>query len=171
MNVYQDNAYKHGIGWNLWHFQWCTKYRYRVFSDSRLKKLCGIFLEETAKRHRFEIEEYEIDVDHVHVIAKLRPSMNPARTIQLLKGYTARMLFIAEEQSLKSFYWKEKGKRSLWSDGKFMASVGHITLDKAKDYVKNHQAYDAKDLLSRESPPFRVGEDVKYISFLDNNEF
>ena len=144
MSIYQDHRYKHGVGWSTWHFQWCTKYRYRVFADSKLQKLCGIFLHEIAKRHNFEIEELEVDVDHVHVIAKLRPSMSPAKAVQLMKGYTGRMLFLAEEQRLKSFYWRKSGKRSLWGNGKFISSVGHITLEKAKDYVKNHEAYDAK---------------------------
>src|SRR3989344_4354987 len=121
MSIYQDNVYKHGIGWSTWHFQWVTKYRYRVFADSQLQKLCEIFLRETAKRHRFEIEAMEGASDHVHVIAKLRFSMSPSHAVQLMKGYTARMLFMAEEQRLHKFYWGTKN-RSLWGDGKFIAS-------------------------------------------------
>jgi len=29
-------------------------------------------------------------------------------------------------------------KGHLWSPGKFVGSVGHITLDKAKEYVSKH---------------------------------
>ena len=144
MSIYQDHSYKHGIGWSTWHFQWCTKYRYKVFADPKLQKLCGIFLLEIGKRHRFEIENFEVDIDHVHVIAKLRPSMSPATAVQLMKGYTGRMLFLSEEKRLKSFYWKEKSKRSLWGSGKFISSIGHITLEKAREYLENHGAYDAK---------------------------
>ena len=149
MSIYQDHAYKHGVGWSTWHFQWVTKYRYRVFSDATLQKLCGIFLQEVAKRHKFEIQELEIAPDHVHVIASLRPSMSPAKAVQLMKGYSARMLFMVEEERLKTFYWRKNEKRSLWGDGKFIASVGHITLEKAKEYVRNHDADDAKSLLTR----------------------
>ncbi|MBI2662342.1 IS200/IS605 family transposase [Candidatus Woesearchaeota archaeon] len=91
------------------------------------------FLYEVAKRFRFCIEELEVAPNHVHVIATLRPSVGPAQVLGLMKGYTSRMLFILEEQKLKKFYWREKGKRQLWGDGKFIASVGHITLEKAKD--------------------------------------
>ena len=148
MSIYQAHAYSHGIGWSTWHFQWVTKYRYRVFSDETLQKLCGVFLHEIAKRHRFVIDELEIAPDHVHVIAALRPSMSPAKAVQLMKGCTARMLFMTEEQRLKAFYWRSSGKRQLWGDGKFIASVGHITLEKAKDYVKNHENHDAKFIIS-----------------------
>ena len=159
MSIYQDHTYKHGIGWSTWHFQWCTKYRYKVFSNNRLQKLCEIYLYEAAKRHGLEIEALEIASEHVHVIANLRPSMGPSKALNLLKGYSARMLFLTEENMLKGFYYKRGKSNSLWGDGKFIASVGHITLEAAKEYVKNHEDYDAKLLeLTTESPPFRVGE-------------
>lgn len=144
MSIYQDHAYKHGIGWSTWHFQWVTKYRYWVFSNVRLQKLCEIFLQESARRYKFEIEELEVAADHVHVIAKLCPRMSPAQAVQLMKGYSARMLFKTEEPLLKNFYWRNSKKRSLWGDGKFMASVGHITLEMAKEYVQNHETHDAQ---------------------------
>ena len=146
MSIYQDHAYKHGVGWNTWHFQWVTKYRRKVFEDSSLQKLCEIFLEEAAQRYAFAIEEKEVALDHVHVIAKLRPSMSPSEAVGLMKGYTARMLFKAEPEKLRRHYWKQEGKRSLWGAGKFMGSVGHITLEVAKAYVKNHEARHAKAL-------------------------
>ena len=152
MSIYQDHAYKHGVGWSTWHLQWVTKYRYRVFSNSTLQKLCEIFLHEAAKRYRFEIEELEVASDHIHVIAKLRPSMSPSHAVQLMKGYTSRMLFRAEEERLKAFYWREARVRSLWSEGKFIASVGHITLEKAKEYVKNHEAHGAKAFVGNPRP-------------------
>ena len=148
MSIYHDHAYKHGIGWSTWHFEWVTKYRYKVFRVEQLQKLCVIFLHEAARRHKFKLDELEVAEDHVHVIASLRPSMSPARAVQLLKGYTSHMLFQTEERSLKNFYWRDAKKRSLWGDGKFMASVGHITLETAKDYVKNHKAHDTKLFIS-----------------------
>ena len=149
MSIYHDHAYKHGVGWSTWHFEWVTKYRYKVFRVEQLQKLCVIFLHEAARRYRFSIEELEVADEHVHVIAHLRPSMSPAQAVRLMKGYSSHMLFKVEEQRLKSFYWQKAKKRSLWGDGKFMASVGHITLEKAKEYVKNHKAHDAKLFVSR----------------------
>ena len=160
MSIYQDHAYRHGVGWSTWHFQWVTKYRYRVFSDVRLQKLCEIFLLEAVRRYKFEIDELEVAPDHVHVIAKLRPSMSPSKAVMLMKGYSSRMLFMANEQQLNNFYWRDAQSRSLWGDGKFIGSVGHITLETAKEYVRKHETYDAKHSSDRESPPFRVGEEV-----------
>src|SRR3989344_2330645 len=154
MTVYRDNAYAHGIGWSIWHLEWVTKYRHKVFANVELQKLCGIVFEEAAKRYNFRLEEYEILPEHVHILVHLRPSMSPAKVVQLLKGYSSHLLFLLAEQKLRKWYWLPKGKRSLWGDGKFFASVGHITLEKAKEYVENQKAHHAK---LQESPPFRVG--------------
>jgi putative transposase len=97
--------------------------------------LCKIAIMETAKRHDIEILDEEVDINHVHVIASLPLTMTPARAVQLLKGCSARLLF-KEVQHLQSIY----PRGHLWSPGKFMASVGHITIDKAKAYLEAHHA-------------------------------
>ncbi len=144
MISYQDNAYKHGIGWSIWHFEWVTKYRRKVFTDYKLKKLCEIVLEEAAARYKLRIEECEVQPDHVHVLARLRPSVSPANAVNLLKGYSSRALFLAEPERLSVHYWRGPRRRSLWGAGKFMASVGHITLEKAKEYMNKQEAHHAK---------------------------
>lgn len=165
MTLYRDNAYKHGIGWSIWHFEWVTKYRYKVFEDEKLQKLCGIAFEEAARRYRLGLEDYEIQPDHVHLLAHLRPSVSPSRAVGLIKGYSSRLLFLTAEKKLRNYYWRNPTKRSLWGAGKFIASVGHITLEKAKEYMDQQEAHHAKkktiQSTYQESPPFRVGEEVK----------
>src|SRR3989338_2783664 len=144
MTIYQDNTYKHGVGWSIWHLEWVTKYRHKIFKDEELQKLCGIFFEEVAKRYRMDIKDYEVQPDHVHLLVHLRPSMSPSQAVGLIKGYSSKLLFMSAEQKLKKYYWLPKGRRSLWGDGKFIASVGFITLEKAKQYVENQKAHHAK---------------------------
>ena len=143
---YSDHKYKHGVGWNICHVQWVTKYRYKVFRDIHLKNLCVILLHECAKRHRFEIEETEVQSDHVHVLVKLRPSMSISMAINLMKGYTSRLFFMLEEEKLGKWFNGAEKERSLWGNGKFYGSVGHITLEKAKEYLKKQEAHHAKFL-------------------------
>ncbi len=143
MNVYQQNAYKHGIGWSIWHLEWVTKYRRKVFKDAELKKLCGVAFEESARRYGFKLEEYEVQEDHVHLLVHLRPSMSPAEAVGKIKGYSGRLLFKLAEHKLRFYYWRPEKRRSLWGDGKFFASVGHITLEKAKEYLANQETHHA----------------------------
>ena len=149
MTIYEDSSYKHGIGWSIWHLEWITKYRRTVFKDKELQKLCGLAFEEAAKRYNFKLEEYEVQPDHVHLLVHLRPSMSPAEVVRLVKGYSSKLLFAIAEKELKKHYWKPEGKRHLWAAGKFIASVGHITLEKAKEYVENQRTHHAKNFCER----------------------
>ncbi|MBI5798625.1 MAG: IS200/IS605 family transposase [Candidatus Yonathbacteria bacterium] len=138
----------------MWHFEWCTKYRYKIFHSEEMRTLCKIAIAETAKRHAMEILDYEVDIDHVHVVVSLPLTMTPARAMNLLKGCSARIIF-HESPHLRRFY----RKGHLWSPGKFMASVGYITLDKAKQYLEAHHA---KTSHSKGNPiPLGMG-DVKF---------
>ena len=61
--------------------------------------------------------------------------MAPTRALHLLKGYSAKILFV-----LIPGFRKRYPKGHLWSPGKFAASVGHITVEKAKAYLEAHHA-------------------------------
>lgn len=135
MNIYKQNTHAHSIGWNTWHFEWCTKYRYDVFKKVKLKNICFVAINEAAKRHSIGVLDMEVDIDHVHVIADLPMTMNPTKALQLLKGFSARVVF-ALVPNLRKRY----PEGHLWSVGKFAASVGHITLENAKKYLDDHHA-------------------------------
>jgi len=157
MTIYRNHSYKHGIGWSIWHIEFVTKYRHRIFRDAELKSFCGLAFEEAAKRYNFVIFDYEIQEDHVHLLVHLRPSMSPAKTIGLLKGYSGRLLFALAEGKLAKYYWLPKGQRSLCGTGKFFASVGHITLEKAKSYLENQETHHAKRELLMNPHPLWLG--------------
>lgn len=135
MNIYQQNTHAHSVGWNTWHFEWCTKYRYKMFKQEQIKNFCLIAISEAAKRHRIEIIEKEVDIDHVHLIVSLPMTMSPIKALNLIKGLSAYLLFKLVPK-LRLRY----PKGSLWSAGKFAASVGHITLENAKKYLEEHHA-------------------------------
>lgn len=150
MNIYQQNTHAHSIGWSTYHLEWCTKYRYKVFRKEYIKNLCLIAIYEAAKRHKIKLMEMEVDMDHVHVIVSLPMTLTPSKALNLMKGFSAFLLFKLVP-NLRLRY----PRGHLWSKGKFVASVGHITLENAKRYLEDHHAKYFKNLL-RESPPFRV---------------
>jgi len=135
VNIYKKHSNNRSVGWSCWHFEWCSKYRYKIFSLSQDKNLCSIFLKEGAKKYGFEILDLEVDRNHVHVIVSLPLTMNQIEAIGLLKGYTSHCLFKMLLR-LKKVY----PRGHLWSPGKFIGSVGHITLEKAKQYIEEHHA-------------------------------
>jgi len=134
--------FPHAIGSSNWHFQWCTKYRYKVFVSEYVKSMCILALQEAAKRYKIEIQEMEVQPEHIHMIATIPLSMSPTKALNLIKGFTARLLFKMFPK-LRLRY----PKGHIWSPGKFAISVGYITLEKAKQYVKNQKAHHADTIL------------------------
>ncbi len=60
-------------------------------------------------------------------------TMTPTKALNLIKGYVSYCLFkICPD--LRQIYPREH----LWSHEKFVGSIGHITLAKAKEYVDKH---------------------------------
>jgi putative transposase len=135
MDVYRRHANAHSVGWSTWHLEWCTKYRYKIFVTPKLRQLCLIAIHEAAKRHRIGILDAECDREHVHVIIALPLTTPPTKAAMLLKGISAKII-MHEAPQVRRLY---RGK-CLWSPGKFMASVGYITLEKAKQYLEAHHA-------------------------------
>src|SRR3989338_1545782 len=149
MDIYQQNRHNRCISWSVWHLEWCTKYRYKVFYSVVYRELCRIFVYEATKKHNFTIItsqlllhnyyftiiDCEVEIDHVHVVASLPLTMTPANALQDLKGMSSKGLFI-QIPHLKRLY----RRGHLWSPGKFVGSIGHITLDKAKKYLEAHHA-------------------------------
>ena len=134
MRNYNDYSHGRSVGWNEYHFQWCTKYRYKIFRNLKYKNFCKILIEESCKRYSINLIEYEVDSNHIHLLVSLPLTMTPIEAISKIKGYTSKCLFILCPK-LRSLYHRGH----LWSSGKFIASVDHITLSKAKEYIEKHE--------------------------------
>ena len=74
------------------HLVWCTKYRRSVLTHAigdRVKEL----VTQIATAQGCEIISIETDVDHVHVLLRLKPTHEISNFVQRLKGSTAYTLF------------------------------------------------------------------------------
>ena len=141
---YSDNfSHQHANGCSTWHIEWCTKYRYKIFKNEYNKNICLIALEEAAKKSNVVLIEREVEAEHVHMVAEIPLTMAPTEAVGKIKNISARIVF-ALIPKLRLRY----PRGHLWSTGKFVISVGYITLEKAKEYVKNQKAHHAKKIRS-----------------------
>lgn len=139
---YSENfAHQHAMGRSTWHIEWCTKYRYKIFKSEYNKNICVIALEEAAKKANVALLEREVEPEHIHLVAEIPLTVAPTEAIGRLKSFSAKIIF-ALIPKLRLRY----PKGHLWSTGKFVISVGNITLEKAKEYVKNQKAHHAKHI-------------------------
>ena len=81
--------------------------------------------------HEIRIIEIEVMPEHVHVAVQVALTLSPARVLQILKGLSAKLFFEHNEKARLRY-----PKGSLWSKGKFAASLGFIQVDVARAYIK-----------------------------------
>ena len=125
------SSVSHAVFQNVHHFEWCTKYRYEVFTSLELITACEAAIRRAAARHGIVIEELSVMPEHVHCVAEIRPSLSVSCAEGLLKGASAHDLFELFPR-LREKYWGGH----LWSAGRFSRSVGDVGIDVVRNYVK-----------------------------------
>ena len=126
----------HSIGQNMYHLEWCPKYRYNMFKHESNKKLCEEVLNEVAKRHNIEITELSVMSDHIHIVVVIPPTMSVSKALQLLKGASARELF-----KRRTYFRCRYPRGNFWSPGKFFRSVGNTTTEAVDHYINSSQPW------------------------------
>ena len=117
----------------LYHIVWIPKYRKRVLTGAIAEKIKEL-LQECADVNRWRINELTIKRDHVHMLIQLRPDVSVSKAIQLFKGKSSYAIR-KEFPDLKEFYWGKSD--SFWSDGFFVETVGQVSEEKIKEYIRN----------------------------------
>jgi len=125
------SSVSHAVFQNAHHFEWCTKYRYKIFNSFELINACEASIRHAAERHGIKIFELSVMPDHIHCVVEFRPSLSVSTAEGLLKGASAHELF-ALFPPLRKQYWGGH----LWSSGRFSRSLGNIDIKRARDYVR-----------------------------------
>ena len=115
----------------MYHLVWIPKYRKRILKGALKAKLEFLF-QQCAEINGWEIEELNIQLDHVHLMIQLKPTISVSKAVQLLKGGSSRVVR-QEFPELEEFLWGD----SFWSDGYFAETVGRVTEDIIREYIKN----------------------------------
>ncbi len=128
MKYWNGSHTKHRI---MYHLVWIPKYRKRILKGAIAKRLEELF-RECAEVNEWEIKEINIQIDHVHMLIQLKPSISVSQAVQFFKGGSSKVIR-SEFPELEEFLWGN----SFWSDGYFAESVGKVDYEIIKNYVKN----------------------------------
>jgi len=129
----------HFVGISMWHFEWCPKYRYKMFGKFEYKNLVAGCIRRAASENKIKVMELEVMPDHIHVVVGLPGTMSPSKAMQLLKGRSAFLFFRMHPKARLRY-----PRGHLWSRGKFWASVGFVQVEEVRDYVRNQEAHHGK---------------------------
>ena len=130
--------YKHyttSVGNNLKHIQLTTKYRYKVMNQEKLQVLCKVSIEEACKRYKIEIVILKVKEEHIHLVADLPRTMSDAKAMQLIKGFSAYLLF-----RLYPTFRDVYPRGHFWNAGYFCCPVG-VDFDNVISYIENQWKY------------------------------
>ena len=138
---YEQNKNKyervgHMVGTSMWEFEWCPKYRYKMFRKWKYKKLVEGCIRRAAFEYKIKWIELNVQPEHIQGTAAIPFTMSPSKALQLLKGFSAKLFF---EKCPKARLRYPKGH--LWARGKFGASLGFVQIDVVNEYVRNQDQH------------------------------
>ena len=115
-----------------YHVIWYPKFRRRILVppiDTRLKEL----ILEKQSAYGYEVLAMEVMPDHVHLLLDVDPRIGIHKIVSQIKGWTSRAIG-------KEFPFVKRKLPSLWTRSKFIATVGTVSLEVAKQYIANQKA-------------------------------
>ena len=115
-----------------YHVIWCPKFRRSILVppiDTRLKEL----ILEKQSAYGYEVLAMEVMPDHVHLLLDVDPRIGIHKIVSQIKGWTSRAIG-------KEFPFVKRKLPSLWTRSKFIATVGTVSLEVAKQYIANQKA-------------------------------
>lgn len=139
-------SHNSSVGYNIHHFEWCTKYRYKMFRRAKYKKLCEEALRTVSERYGIGIRELSVMPEHVHLSVELPPDMSQSRALHLLKGGSSYLLFRAEPKFRLRY-----PRGNFWSKGKYIGSTGPADVERIDSYVRNQEDLHQKTLVDYSS--------------------
>jgi len=144
MKLYERNNRSVGIA--FWHIQFCTKYRFKMFSKLKYKNLIEACIRQVCCKHGIKVVALFAMPDHIHMVVKTSIDVNPKKIRQLIKGGSA-YLFFRHHPKARIRY----PKGHLWSKGKFMASIGFTDLDFTISYVLHQKEHHSSSLIRNQA--------------------
>ena len=121
-----------------YHLIMCIKYRNKVIDNKiseRLKEIFG----NISPKYNITLEEWNHDIDHVHVLFRGQPNTEISKFINAYKSASSRLIKKEFPQIRKSL-WKEM----FWSQSYCLISTGGATVDVIKQYIQSQGAKNGK---------------------------
>ncbi len=116
---------------HMFHIVWLPKYRKKVLKG-QVKERVETLLRECAEVNGWEIQELNVQLDHVHIVIQLPPSISVSKAVQLLKGLSSKVVREELPEVRKCLWGKD-----FWADGFFSETVGYCSEETILNYVKN----------------------------------
>ena len=127
---------QHSVFLLHYHLIMCVKYRNKVINDPISLRLKEMF-EYIAPKYHITLEEWNHDIDHVHVLFRGHPNTEISKFINAYKSASSRIIK-KEFPHIRKSLWKEM----FWSQSYCLITTSGATVDVIKQYIQSQGAKD-----------------------------
>lgn len=113
-----------------YHLIWIPKYRKPILAHPKVKYVLEEILTGQSQAREWEVLALEIQPDHLHVFISAPPVWSPSEIVNILKGNSSRQLRLVFP------YLKQNIRKSLWADGYYCGTAGHVSQEQVKRYIE-----------------------------------
>lgn len=138
VDIMDFDTNNHSVFLLQYHLIMCIKYRNKVIDNKISERLKEIF-EYICPKYNITLEEWNHDIDHVHVLFKGQPNTEISKFINAYKSASSRLIKKEFPQIRKSL-WKEM----FWSQSYCLISTGGATIDVIKLYIQSQGVKNGK---------------------------
>ena len=130
--------HNHKVGINYWHFEFTTKYRYKMFAKFKYKSLIEACIRRVCHKHNIEIHILNVMPEHVHMLVTLPKGMLDEEAFQLLKGASSYYFFKNHPKARLRY-----PQGHLWSRGGCGVTVGYNQFSETEQYILKQAEHHA----------------------------
>ena len=130
-----DLTYGRGYVYSLqYHLVWCTKYRKGVLVGNIAEEIQAS-LKTTAEELGIAIDVMEVMPDHIHMLIHAKPQLRLSDAIKIMKGNSARWLFLAHPEIKKQLWGGH-----LWNPSYCVVTVSDRSHNQVKRYIETQKS-------------------------------
>lgn len=130
MELYNNN---HSVFSMNYHLILVVKYRRDVIDDEISERLLGIF-SRIAPSYNIDVEEWNHDRDHVHVLFRAQPNSELSKFINAYKSASSRLIK-KEFPRIREKLWKS----CFWSQSFCLLTTGGAPLETIRKYIESQE--------------------------------
>ncbi len=116
-----------------YHVVWCPKYRKSILLGE-IAAYVNFLIDTICEENNWSVITKEIQPDHVHLCLTIPPAVSVATAIKILKGITARKLFLKFPQ-LKNELWGGH----LWNPSYYVGTAGNVSAETIQSYIERNE--------------------------------
>ena len=120
----------HSVFLMYYHLVFVVKYRRKVIDDTVSDRLKEIF-EYIAPNYNIALQEWNHDIDHIHILFKGQPNSELSKFINSYKSASSRLIK-KEYPQIRQKLWKE----SFWSKSFCLLTTGGAPIEVIKKYIE-----------------------------------